>query len=165
MVIARLRGRRKRDKGQMRILETVIAAAIIYVVFSASFFLIRSSETVTSQEIVDLNKLGYNLLHRIIESGTIEETLESGSETGGGTDYLKVVVHRFLPTGVFFNLTVYRCSQNLSEPPFEQSWTISNAQSEDLMKLKEIAHASTVYTSKTGNIYYLVLNIARAGQG
>ncbi len=149
--------------GQMRILETIIAAAIIYIVFSAAFFIIRSSETITSQETTDLNKLGYNVLHRMMESRTIEETLEKHPEIG--INYLKNVVQKFLPTGVYFSLKIYNCTGDLFPPFYPDTWSISNAPMEEIMKSKEVAYASTIYTSKAGNIYYLVLNIARAGQG
>lgn len=163
VVVMFFRKRNRQRKAQMRVLETIIAAAIIYVVFSAAFFLIRSSESVVSQETVDLNKLGYNLLHRIVESNTIEETIEKQPQNG--TDNLKLVVQRLLPTGLFFNLTVYNCTGDLSATPFGQSWSVSNAPADEIIKSKEVAHASTIYTSKTGNVYYVIINIARAGQG
>ncbi|MCQ5374108.1 MAG: hypothetical protein NO515_03675 [Candidatus Methanomethylicia archaeon] len=154
---------RRTKKGQMRILETIIAAAVVYIVFSAAFFLIRSSESMTLQETIDLNKLGYNTLHRLMESRTIEETLEKQQENGMG--YLKNILQKFLPSGIYFNLTIYNCTGDL-ENPFESfSWSVSNAPSDEIANSKEIGHSSAIYTSKAGNIYFLVLNVARAGQG
>lgn len=155
----------KHNHGQARILETVIAAVIIFLVFSVAFFMVKSSENIITQETADLNRLGYNTLHRIVESGVIEETLENNQRTDVGAAYLRMIVQESLPSAMYFNLTIFNCTGDLKNPFAPNPLSISNAPAEEIAKSKEIASVSTIYTSKKGNIYYLVINIARAGKG
>jgi hypothetical protein len=153
------------NAGQFRILEAVIAAVIIFLVFSAAFFMVKSSENIVTQETADLNRLGYNTLHRIVESGAIEEILEKNQSVEAESAYLKMIVQESLPSAVYFKLTVYTCTGNLTNPFAPNPLSLSNAPTNELAESKEIASTSTIYTSKKGNIYYLVINLARAGQG
>jgi hypothetical protein len=68
------------NSGFARILETVVAATIIFIVFTASSFFINSSQIKAVQERTDLDRLGYNVLSRLTESGTIEATIENVPE-------------------------------------------------------------------------------------
>jgi len=146
-------------KGQSRILEAAIAAVIIFIVFSVSMFLIRTSDIRVLQERADLDRLGYNVLHRLVESGTIEEILEN-------LNLLKTVVQQSLPSTTYFNLTVFKCTGSLAGPPFEPDpLSVSNAPSGSFANSLEVSSTNMIYTSKKGNIYHLVLVLARAGGG
>lgn len=148
-------------EGQARILEAVIASVIIFLTFSATFYFIFSSEDVFSQETVDLNRLSYNVLHQIAESGIIEETLEENPQSGNFQ--LKIALQEILPANIYFNLTIFNCTGNPSQPYSDEPIIVSNAPDEKFMESGEVASASIIYTSKRGNIYYLVLKLTRAG--
>lgn len=151
-------------RGQSRILEAVIGAVIIFLVFTASYYLIQSSSSIPTQETADLNRLCYNVLHRIVESDTIEETLETQDSTSGAAS-LQMVVREALPQGIYFNLTVYNCTGNPQTPFAPNPVSVSNAPEAEMAKSKEVSSTSTTYTSKNGNIYLIILKTARAGQG
>jgi hypothetical protein len=162
----------KARSGQSRILEAVIAAAIIFIVFSASMFLIRASDVKILQERADLDRLGYNVLHRLVESGIIEKTLESWpSGSGFAEAILKTAVQRSLPSKIYFNLEIFNCTERVSaENPEDKivrleplPYDVSNAPPELFAKSLEVSSTSLIYTSKRGNIYHLVLVLARAG--
>ena len=149
----------KACRGQARILEAVIASAIIFLVFSAAFYLIYSSENLFAQETIDLNRLGYNVLHQIAESHTIEKTIEADPENGD--ESLKIAVQELLPTGIYFNLTLYNCTGNPADPYSGEPLTVSNAPSDVFAGSWEVASASIMYTSRQGNIYYIVIELTR----
>ncbi|MDI9619628.1 MAG: hypothetical protein QFX33_02225 [Candidatus Nezhaarchaeota archaeon] len=137
-------------RGQARIIEAVIALILILTVFSASFFMIFSSQSTFRQEAVDLNRLAYNTLHRLAESKAIEETVENGRlEQLGG------ILQEILPRGVSFQLAIYNVSGNK-----KLLGIVGRVQGSG-----EVASATVTYTSRSGNIYSLTLQLARTGQG
>jgi hypothetical protein len=152
--------------GQSRILEAVIAASIIFVVFSVSSFLVRASDIRVLQERADLDRIGYNTLHKLVESGAFEEILmmaESQPETAGLQ--LKSTLHRSLPQDIFFNLTIYRCDvegANININPL--NIVVNNMPNESSRPL-EVSSTSLTYTSRNGEIYLLTLILTRAGGG
>jgi len=145
-------------KGQARIFEAVIASVVVFLAFSTASYLIYASESILAQEAVDLNRLSYNVLHRIVESGVIEETVEEDLQNG--VSHLKIVVQGLLPAGVYFNLTIYNCTGSLTQP-YSGSLNIGNAPTGVFAESEEVISTSTMYTSKRGNIYYLVLKLTR----
>ncbi len=150
------------SRGQMRILEAVAASLIIFIVFSAATFINRSSDVKVSQERADLDRLGYNILSDMVESGTVEATLEKS--------YLPVelqaYLQRSLPMATFFNFTVYK---NVADG---KGWIIqvlffncSNVPSSTFTDTLEVSSTPVMYTSKGGNTYSLTLVLARVGGG
>ena len=156
----------KARKGQLRIFEAVIATIIIFTVFSTSIFLIYPSRVWVLQEKADLDRLGYNLLHRLAESGTIENTVERYGP-GFCEVHLKTVVYRSLPPLTYFNLTVFRCVKEADgvRVGLRYDTSVSNASPEVFAKSTEVSSTTMIYSSKQGNIYYLVLVLAREGEG
>jgi len=152
-------------KGQSRILEAVIAAVIIFIVFSVSMFLIRASDVRVLQERADLDRIGYNALHRLVESGTIETTIEKYG-SGFGEVYLKTVVQESLPSTMYFNLTIFNCVDKGSWVELDnRRWVSNTSDPKSFAKSLEVSSTNMIYTSKKGNIYHLVLVLARAGGG
>jgi len=156
-------------RGQSRILEAVIAAVIIFIVFSVSLYLIRASDVQVQQQRADLDRLGYNVLHTLVESGSIDQTLEQYTGDAGwiGETYLKSSIQNALPPSMYFNLTIYKCTGSLTGAWFDPSSThaVTNAPDGAFSQALEVSSTSLTYTSKNGNIYYLVLVLARAGGG
>lgn len=153
----------KTRKGQSRILEAVIGAVIIFIVFSVATFLIRASDVKVLQERGDLDRLGYNVLNRIVESGTIESLVE----VPRWDIVLRTAVQKSLPSTIYFNLTVFNCINNPIDNlliKLDYVTSVSNASPEAFTKSKEVSSTTMIYTSKNGNVYYLVLVLARAGE-
>jgi hypothetical protein len=153
-------------RGQSRILEAVIAAAIIFIVFSVSMYFINISNLRALQERADLDRVGYNTLHRLVESGTIE-ALHMDRIDADHAALFKTIIQKSLPPATYFNLTIFHCSGS-----DEDSWVklepysnypIGNIPEDAFDKTMEISSTSIIYTSKTGKIYLLVLVLARAG--
>jgi hypothetical protein len=147
-------------RGQSRILEAVVAAAIIFIVFSVSSYLVRASEVRVLQERADLDRLGYNVLHRLVESGAYEEIQGRAASQQELELLLKDALQRALPTSVYFNLTIYRCEGlELTPLPINPS----NMPAESTPKTLERSSTSTIYTSRDGTIYLLILTLTREG--
>jgi hypothetical protein len=146
------------NSGFARILETVVAATIIFIVFTASSFFINSSQVKAVQERTDLDRLGYNVLGRLTESGTIEATIENGL-----TVQLNGYLQHSLPLSIFFNLAIMNRTSN------PDGWvnlpSLSNSDYSSFSNSLEVSSTPLIYTSKNGNIYYLVLVLANAGEG
>jgi hypothetical protein len=155
------------NSGQARILETVVAATIIFIVFTASSFFINSSQIKAVQERADLDRLGYNVLSRLTESGTIEATIEN--EPMPLTVQLKAFVQNSLPSSVLFNLTITKCippNQSTQWVTFQNPpTTMSNTDASSFSSSIEVSSTPMIYTSKNGNIYCLILVLANAGEG
>lgn len=150
------------DRGQSRILEAVIAATIILMSFAAAYFLINVSNVKVLQEREDLDRLGYNTLHRLVESGVLEQTIEMRIQA----DFFKTIIQKFLPTETYFNLTIFICSDRgsiIKLEPHPSYPPISNAPKDAFINALETSSSSLIYTSKSGNIYYIVLILARVG--
>lgn len=143
--------------GQIRIIEAVVVALLIFIISTTVFFMLFSSEKFFKQEVVDLNRLAYNVLNRLIESGVIEESIGDGR-----VDEAKIanVLRNLLPQGIYFNLTI---GQQRRLGYWEKISSISNAPQSLFEVATEVASASVIYTSKDGRIYYLALSLSRIG--
>ncbi|MCX8170945.1 MAG: hypothetical protein N3E47_03085 [Candidatus Bathyarchaeota archaeon] len=143
--------------GQVRIIEAVTASILIFIAFTAAFFMLFSSEKFFRQETVDLDRLAYNVLHRLAESGVIDESIEEGRYN---EVELRSALQNLLPQNLYFNLTIRERDASGLWRPYPP---ISNAPSGVFESPSEVASASIIYTSKEGKIYYLSLVLARAG--
>jgi hypothetical protein len=155
-----LKRRTRANAGYARILETVVAAALIFIVFTASSFFLNNSQVKAVQERTDLDRLGYNTLSRLTESGTIEVTVEAEPPM---YLQLKVYLQHSLPSSIFFNLTIMNWSANDGEWTTLQS--ISNADFSAFSQSLEVSSTPLLYTSEIGNSYSLILLLANAGEG
>lgn len=146
--------------GYARILETIVAAAIIFIVFSVSSFLVNSSQINAVQERTDLDRLGYNVLSRLTESGVIEATIE---KTPSLTIQFKAYLQNSLPSSIFFNLIIKTRS------PGQEGWeslpAVNNTDPSSFSNSLEVSSTPMIYTSKSGKTYSLILNLAKAGGG
>ncbi len=150
----------KARKGQSRILEAAIAVVAIFIVFSVSMFLIRASNVRVLEERADLDRVGYNVLHRLVESGTIGGILETFGP-GLREDHLKIAVQQSLPS-THFNLTIYDCVDKGSYIQLQRLTSVSNALGDTFANSLEVSSTNVICTSK-GHIYYVVLILAKVG--
>ncbi|MEM2127498.1 MAG: hypothetical protein QXH67_04665 [Candidatus Bathyarchaeia archaeon] len=151
------------ERGQSRILEAVIAASVIFMVFSVSSLLVRASDIRVLQERADLDRLGYNTLHKLVESGAFEDIMrKASSQPDEQASSLKNLLQRSLPQDIFFNLTVYRCeTEEMNINISSLNITATNMLQEQ--RSLEISSTSLTYTSRNGDIYLLILILTRAG--
>jgi hypothetical protein len=154
--------KRRANAGVARILEAIIAASIILIAFSAAAFFVSDSKTAVVQDRSDLDRIGYNVLSKLTESGTIEATIE---QTTPKTIALKAFIQNSLPSTMLFNLTVSKSQQGSGGVTFGTPVIVSNIDDYSLSQSLAVSSTPLMYTSKNGSIYYLVLMLANPGQG
>lgn len=108
------RGILKNSKGQMRVIESIMAALIVV---SAIVFLYTFAATPsgTTYEAGELEKIGSNILHDIDQQRLLSRFVYNG-EWANLTAALVVSV----PNDVYFNLTVYDINGNAIGHPLVQ---------------------------------------------
>jgi hypothetical protein len=91
----------KGNRGQMRVIETIIASFIIVAALSfVSTFAV--SPTSLGYEMTDLEKTGYSALHDLDQHGLLTPLVY-----GGNWSDLRTILKMTLPNDVYFNMTVY----------------------------------------------------------
>jgi hypothetical protein len=151
------------DKGQVRMFEAVIAAIIIFSVFSASIFLIYPSRIGILHEKEDLDRLGYNILHSLIETDAIEYVL---TESGGNADSrLKMLIEEIISPSIYYNLTIFKCEDNGVVVTLRSNFSVSNISPDEFSRLPEKSSTMAIYTSRSGEnggeTYYIILVLAK----
>jgi hypothetical protein len=144
------------NRGQIRIFEAVVATAVIFVAFSASILLIYPSRLWLIYEREYLDRLGYNILHNLAETGAIESVL------GEDTYHLEIIMNRIMPLLTYYNLTIFVF--NTAKGEIQRFASVSNATPEVFRRMPEVSSTMMVYTSRSGKTYYLVLVLAKGGE-
>jgi hypothetical protein len=95
---------RKSTKGQMRVIETLLASFII--VAAISFVGIFSvSPKSPGYEMTDLEKMGYNALHDLDQRRLLAPLVYGGQATDWSD--LRTLLKITVPVDVYFNLTIH----------------------------------------------------------
>jgi hypothetical protein len=97
--------RRLKDKrGQMRVIETLLAAFIIIAALSfVGIFAV--SPTGSGYDVTDLEKMGYGALHELDQQGILAPLVYNQEWAD-----LRTVLKITIPVDVYFNLTIYNLS-------------------------------------------------------
>ncbi len=92
----------RNTKGQMRVIETILASFIIFsaLTFVNIFAVLPSSP---KYETSDLEKMGHNVLHDLDEQGLLSRFVYNETEWGE----LALALMIFFPPDVYFDLTIY----------------------------------------------------------
>ena len=91
----------RNSKGQMRVIETILASFII--VFALSFVNIFAiTPTSPKYEVTDLEKMGYSVLHDLDQHGLLARFVYTEEWNN-----IKTALRVTLPLDVYFNMTIY----------------------------------------------------------
>jgi len=92
---------KNRNKGQIRVLETILASFIIMVALTfVNIFATTPSSP--KYEATELQKVAYNVLHDLDEQGLLPRFVYKGE-----WENLRAALRVTLPSDVYFNMTVY----------------------------------------------------------
>ena len=142
----------KDNKGQIRVIETILAVSIIFaaVTFVGTFAVRPASPT---YETTDLEKMGYSALHDLDQQGLLSSKVYNGEWSD-----LRMVLKITIPVDVYFNLTVY----NLDGAPLNEE-KIMYGDSATFLEAKNIASVkyALVGFQAAYNPRILVLEITR----
>jgi len=147
--------------GQFRIIEALLAALVLFTVFTAAIYLTSTSRIHVLQERSDLDRVGHNILLRLVESGVIESTVETKPDF---EPVLQNAITKSLPPLTYYSLKIY-LGDSAALPSFTQvGEDVTNSTPDAFQKTSEVSSSSFMYTSSSsGKIYYLILTLAKAG--
>jgi len=100
----------KYKKGQMRVIETILASLVIMVSLTFANNMLISPYS-PRYEAMELEKLGYNVLHNLETRGILTRYVYD-SNVARGQSLLKSALMVTLPPDVYFNLTIYRLDES-----------------------------------------------------
>ncbi len=147
--------RMKKNRGQMRIIETILAAIIIAsALFFVNFF--SANPRSSSYEVDDLEQMGYSVLLDLDQNGILAPMVYQSKWTD-----LRTALKLTLPVDVYFNLTVYRLDGDLLSKVDNDK-----IRSDDLTILSDAKNVASVSygligTSDVYNPRLLMLQITR----
>jgi hypothetical protein len=90
----------KNNKGQMRVIETIIASFIIVAALAFVSIFAASPESF-GLEMKDLEKMGYSALHDLDQQGVLRQLVYNDQWSD-----LRTILKITLPNDVYFNLTI-----------------------------------------------------------
>jgi len=162
-----------RRRGQVRVVEAVLAAFIVVAVILMVMAFTRPLKSVYIRETTDLRRLAYNLLNDMATAGVYERTVGRALVNPGDrswVDDLRLLISSSLPPDLVFNMTVYRLDFNLQtgRAVFSYLGSVANA---NFSSIRLYESESVTYTyvatgdpdSVRGSVIYIVLTVGFAG--
>lgn len=135
------------NRGQIRIIEAFFAMLVVFSAFAVSTNL---TVTQNSANHIDLESIGLNSLIKLDQEGFLSHCL-----TQSNFSSLREALNLVLPTGIFFNLTIY--NENM-QPINEQAITNGGFSSEEIAFVEYLcASRDAVY-----HCYIIHLQLAMA---
>lgn len=96
------------SRGQMRLIELLLASTIVAAAVSFALFFTRPVRSIYIRETSDLRRLAYNLLNDFALAGVYEEIIVKGNLSGEPwEDEMKLMLSVSLPPEVVFVMDVY----------------------------------------------------------
>jgi hypothetical protein len=133
----------------------------LFTSFTAALFLTSTSHNNALQVHSDLDRVGHNVLVRLAESGVIDSTV---SGTTVDEPILQNVLTSALPPLVYYSLEIFNTTKGVDTiPTNHQIGTVTNAEPDSFRSTPEVSSTSFMYTTPSGEIYYLVLVLTKAG--
>lgn len=153
-------------KGQLRLVELIIAVSMITSIMLLVAFFTRPMRSVYIREVSDLRLLAYNLLNNLAEAGVFERIIGDaviGDKSWEGR--MRMLVSSSLPPGILFEMHVYLVMIPTGE--LQPLGKITNVGPSVKLRESEAVHFTYVCTGDPdrmrGEIIYIVLVIGYAG--
>ena len=156
----------KARKGIMRVVEALFSAVIILMAVIVSSQIVVFPNPFTSRTRTDLEKLGYNLMFRLAQEGSLERLIIEG-----GDDWENdacILFGTLLPVGVYFNLAVYyvvATGDDVTLQPLNDH-LITNAENQDVfIKGGDVVSIEYVYTMEINGKIKTLLFVLQLTRG
>src|SRR3990172_9693106 len=101
----------RKQKGLARIIEILVAVAMLFTAFTTTIFLVSTSHNNALQVHSDLDRVGNNILIRLAESGVIDSTV-SGSTVE--ESILQNTITSSLPPLTYYALEINKANDIIS---------------------------------------------------
>ena len=160
------RGRGRR--GQIRVIEAVMAALLIFASFAISSALSAPYRVWVVKQSSELEGQGFSAMNMLAANGALEDFLSNRPD--GWEARLTVLTQSLLPPDVYFNLTIYSINLTSSSPAAVLTVVnrvpITDMGSTNLLnQALEVVSDTYPYTSRANVYYELVLVLSRGGTG
>jgi hypothetical protein len=159
------------SKALLRMIEAVLAAIIILLAFTVSYHYATPPNPFTIRAKGELEKMAYNLLHRLAEEKALDEILEKNDAELLGNEFA-AALRTLLPKNIVYNLTIYKAEiititpHNVKSVGLVKLCNATNIEDPDtIVRASEVGKAVLTYTYsqlERGEFYTLVLHLTIA---
>ncbi|MBO3809533.1 MAG: hypothetical protein FGF50_08075 [Candidatus Brockarchaeota archaeon] len=151
------------SRGQMRIVEALLASGIIAVAMWSMINLTRAPDPYSAKVKSEAEKYCYDFLMSLADREVYDEVIFNSTGVRQGWEGLmKNVLNALLPANTLYNMTIYNMSQKgdiVEVEPLGES--ISNASPDDFRLAKESAGADITYTTRRRWVLKIHLELAK----
>jgi hypothetical protein len=98
------------NKALLRMIEAVLAAIVILLAFTVSYHYATPPNPFTIRAKGDLEKMAYDVLHRLAEEKALDEVMEKNDPTLLGDEFA-AALRTLLPKNIVYNLTIYNATR------------------------------------------------------
>ena len=140
----------RETKGQMRVIETILAASIVLA--AVSFVgVLAARPTSPGYEMTDLEKMGYSALHDLDQQGLLASLVYNKGKWSDLRTALKIT----FPVDVYFNLTIYDLSGSKLNGETEETQIIygDSATFSDAKNVGSVTYCLSGFATPTGTRY------------
>jgi hypothetical protein len=167
-------------RGIARLLEVIMASAILVTSLSVSYFYLVSANPISLRGQSDLNKMGYDLMETLSSQGGFDTSIVNSAGQPVNKYWesrLQVIMTNLMPVGIMYNLTVYEVVNSAGAPLIAPTGTsvaqlseinnvtITNAQASSFLTAGTTAQITYLYTTAifpNGNYFILVFTLQLA---
>ncbi len=150
------------SRGQMRVMEALLASGIIAVAMWSMINLTRSPDPYSAKARNELEKYCYDFLMSLADKEVFDEVVFNS--TGVRPEWeglMKNMLNAFLPANTLYNMTIYNMSRKDDGVEEEPLGSVFNASPEDFRLAKEAAGADVTYTTRRRWVFKIHLELAR----
>jgi hypothetical protein len=98
------------SKALLRMIEAVLAAIVILLAFTVSYHYATPPNPFAIRAKGDLEKMAYDVLHRLAEEKALDEVVEKNDPTLLGDEFA-AALRTLLPKNIVYNLTIYNATR------------------------------------------------------
>ncbi|MEM2173303.1 MAG: hypothetical protein QXS66_08745 [Thermoproteota archaeon] len=158
------------NKGQMRVVEALLASGIIVIAMIMTISLTRAPNPYSAKSRVELEKYSYDFLMSLAEQEVFDKVIfKSENVRDDWEGLMKNVLNALLPPNILYNMTVYNMTEvrieiggtNTTIVVHKPLGTVSNASPDDFKFVEEAAGADITYTTRRRWVLKIHLELAR----
>jgi hypothetical protein len=161
----------RRRRGIARLIEAILSTAIVVSALGLAYYYVVPANPNVVRGASDLDQSGFNLMNALAGQGGFDSLAfnsTTGLLTNDSQQSLAVAIGSVLPSGIAFNLTVYRAVVMTPPPPnmvdlmCVSTLNITNALPSSFLNAGETAQITYMYTTQHFVILVMQLQLARS---
>lgn len=165
MEAGRILKRNPGRRGQMRVIESILATIVVALSIFTMMNLMQSANPYTSKTRAELVRYSYDFLMSLAQKESFDKIIFMNSSVRQGWEQLmKVTLSSLLPANMLYNMTVYNMTSingTIREVVLNND-TITNVMSaNDFLSKNEAAAADVTYTTRKLWVIKVHMELAR----